>query len=92
MSINGSLPGMEKIKTVRVFSEGLDRIKNEWKEEILSAKLMGDYEESVFTLESEIVCTIGIAGFLLGIVTVSLSGSTVWVEWIENKGKIIEVL
>ena len=81
MSINGSLPEMEKIKKVQVFSEGLDRIKNEWKEEILSAKLMGDYEESVFTLESEIVCTIGIAGFMLGIVTVTLSG-TVWAEWV----------
>jgi len=85
-----SQPEMEKIKTVQVFSEGLDRIKNEWKEDILNAKLLGAYEESVFTLESEIVCTIGIAGFLLGIVTVSLSG-TVWVEWIENKDKIIEV-
>jgi len=91
MSINGSLPEMEKIKKVRAFSEGLDRIKNEWKEDILNAKLLGAYEESVFTLESEIVCTIGIAGFMLGIVTVSLSG-TVWAEWIENKDKIIEVL
>ena len=91
MSINGSLPEMEKIKTVRVFSEGLDRIKNEWKEDILNAKLLGTYEESVYSFESQIVCTIGIAGFMLGIVTVTLSG-TVWVEWIENKDKIIEVL
>ena len=86
-----SQPEMEKIKTVQVFSEGLDRIKNEWKEDILNAKLLGAYEESVYSFESEIVCTIGIAGFLLGIVTVSLSG-TVWVEWIENTDKIIEVL
>ena len=91
MSINGSLPEMEKIKTVRVFSEGLDRIKTEWKEDILNAKLLGTYEESVYSFESQMVCTIGIAGFMLGIVTVTLSG-TVWVEWIENKDKIIEVL
>ena len=91
MSINGSLPEMEKIKKVQVFSEGIDRIKKEWGGDILNAKLLGAYEEAVYSFESQIVCTIGIAGFMLGIVTVSFGG-TVWVEWIENKDKIIEVL
>ena len=82
----------EKYKKVSCFSDGIARITKEWKEEILNAKLMGDYSEVIDNTSSPANCVfihLCIGTDCIG--TVSILTNTIYSEWIVNPKKIIEV-
>ena len=77
-------------KTVKTLSDGLDRIKKEWKQSIIDGKLLGDYNETIAEKDYFFAVYVSLGTDCIG--TVEVLTEAFWVEWIVNPNKIIEVL
>ena len=79
-------------KTVKTLSDGLDRIKKEWKQSIIDGKLLGDYNETIAEKDYFFAVYVCLGTDCIGTVRINPNLDHVWVEWINNPKKIVEVL